>query len=87
MTQSFETTWTTEIDGQPVVIVAKQGPAPRKNWKEVPGMDTVDYCVMAEAPEAEESQCFLGGLLGVLLLALLMTAAVMMASAAVRCPA
>lgn len=87
MTQSLETTWTTEIDGQPVVIVAKQGPAPRKNWKDVPGPDAVDYCVMGEAPAPEEPPRLFSGLLGVFLLAVLMTAAVMIASAAVRCAA
>ena len=87
MTQARETSWTTVINGQPAVIVVKQGPAPRKNWKDVPPADAVDYCVMEEAPAAEESQCLASGLAGVLLLALLMTAAVMVASAAVRCAA
>jgi len=87
MTRSVVKIWTTQLHGRTVVVTERYGPAPRKRWEDVPGPDDVDYGVAREAPVAEESQCLASGLAGVLLLALLMTAAVMVASAAVRCPA
>ncbi len=87
MTRSVVKIWTTQLRGRTVVVTERHGPAPRDRWEDVPGPDDVDYGVAREAPVAEESQGLASGLAGVLLLALLMTAAVMVASAALRCTA